>query len=98
MYWDGRGIRVSITNTYKPILEEVRMLYGGSIRCMAGKVWRWEASGSTALEFLEHRDECAIKGPQIKVARCIIFGEHPPKRKQTLILKLKELKKVRFSR
>lgn len=98
VYWDGRGIRVSITNTYKPILEEVMMLYGGAVRRMASKVWRWEASGVTAVDFLEHRLECSIKAEQIEVALDIALTTQPPKNKQLLITKLKKLKKVRFSR
>lgn len=98
VYWDGRGIRVSVTNTYKPVLDEILMWYGGSVRRMANKIWRWEASGSTAVEFLEHRMECSIKADQIVLAIDIAEGQHPPAKKRTMIAKLKKLKKVRFSR
>lgn len=98
MYWDGRGIRVSITNTYKPILNEVMLWYGGSVRKMANKIWRWEASGWRAIEFLDARTHCSIKDAQIALAIDIAEGQHSPAKKRVLIAKLKKLKKVRFTR
>jgi len=93
VYWDGRGVRVSITNTYKPVLMAIKSLYGGSVRCMDRKVWRWEASGETANTFLEDRD-CTIKASQVEVALDILWFGPSPK----TIAVLKHLKKQRFSK
>ncbi len=93
VYWDGRGVRVSITNTYKPVLMAIKDRYGGSVRCMDRQVWRWEASSETASAFLADRD-CTIKGSQVQVALNLLwFGPSPEN-----IAALKHLKKKRFSK
>lgn len=97
VYWDGSSVRVSITNTFLPVLEAVRYTYGGTVRRSGNKVWRWEAGGETAYDFLTARYGCVIKQEQIEVAMTIMdtfFFDKGEKRK--LIAKLKKLKKVRF--
>ena len=99
VYWDGRGVRVSITNTYKPVLHNLEYTYGGTVRLSGPKIWRWEASGETAYDFLTARFKCIIKAEQVEVAMTImdtVWIDLREKRK--LISKLKKLKTIRWSK
>lgn len=99
VWWDGGAVRVSITNTYLPVLENLLYTYGGTVRLSGPKVWRWEASGETAYDFLLARYKCIIKSEQVELAlrlmeaTAFVKGE-----KQKLISKLKKLKTVRWSK
>lgn len=99
VYWDGRAVRVSITNTCLPIIKALQYTYGGGVRLSGPKVWRWEASGAEAYDFLTAREGCLIKYDQVQVAMTImdtVWIDLREKRK--LISKLKKLKTVRWAK
>ncbi len=95
--WYDSSVRVSISNTHKPVLDAVKKFVGyGTVR-MDGdsKVWKWEASGINAHHFLKSMlSVCEIKHPQISVA--LMIRDAHPEQREVLKAALKGLKTVRY--
>jgi hypothetical protein len=56
-YHNGKSPNVVIGNTYLPALQEMLLLFGGTVRCRAAlrgyrRVWAWGLYGDKAIRFI----------------------------------------------
>jgi hypothetical protein len=77
--WWGNTPRVSITNTYLPILRVLKEDYGGALRLNSNKGRRcyvWTASGDEAMRFLNFiKPHLVIKRAQVDLVEKMRYCE-----------------------
>ncbi len=94
----GGGIRVEISNTYKPVVFTAQELFGGWVTSRMGKgpkrnSFCWRASGDTARDFLRRvQPYLVIKGEQAAMALELPWTEPGSRQRARLVRQIHDQK------